>query len=594
MKKLITICLILTLLLGNLSLLASCEGVFAPIEGYAPGVNSDDNIHHSPNNPGESMNESEHEYEDFGTEEYTKNDPFEAETETSEADNLFPGKGTSESPYEISSKEQLILLATWINDNTKPYLTERHFILTRDLNLDGMEWTPIGNLTDFRGVFDGNGYSICNFHITEHDHNAQNVGLFGNLNGGTIQNLTVGQCEIKIATTSVIRAGIIVGQANGWLTNCHVYDATVLLEAPDATYAGGIAGRIFGGAVADCTVDVRLEAQTQEDKGWYPSGTYAGGITGDLNNAEARNCRATVNIAAYSFGNNAWGGGLFGNAEYATIYQCHATGSVYVEGQTDYVENGNYDSLYGGGLAGYSYEAPIDQCSFDGTVAVKGFSIGAYSAGLVAHCTSLIQNCYATGEVTLTLDGGTKSYFNAAGGYAGGLIGIADVATIVNSFAAVDLNVTSNADNGIYVGGLAGGIISNTNCSLSLENCFTLGDISVVVETAASAPSQNPSNPSEGIPEMGWIDVSVGKLAGLYNINTVLNCYVFTEQSVTARKDNEELTLRELPEGVKESRLKVLDTEDFYISTLGWSTDIWDLSNLHQQKNLFPTLKKTY
>ena len=57
--------------------------------------------------------------------------------------------------YEISSARQLRNLDL-----------DEDYVLTKDINLWGMEWTPIGNqTTPFTGTFDGNGHKISNFKI---------------------------------------------------------------------------------------------------------------------------------------------------------------------------------------------------------------------------------------------------------------------------------------------------------------------------------------------------------------------------------------------------------------------------------------------
>ena len=84
------------------------------------------------------------------------------------------GFGTQESPYIISTAEQLILLSTLVNTGNN-YSLNKYFVLENDIDLSEMEWTPIGYLYStssnytraFQGNFNGNGFKIYNFNITK-------------------------------------------------------------------------------------------------------------------------------------------------------------------------------------------------------------------------------------------------------------------------------------------------------------------------------------------------------------------------------------------------------------------------------------------
>ena len=109
------------------------------------------------------------------------------------------GDGTEESPYQISTKAHLMGLSeltargmvigesegTWPGD-----YNGAHFKLTKNIDLGGMDWVPIGfyrseadlyagDVHPFNGHFDGNGKTISNFRIYNRDW--REVGLFGAL-----------------------------------------------------------------------------------------------------------------------------------------------------------------------------------------------------------------------------------------------------------------------------------------------------------------------------------------------------------------------------------------------------------------------------
>ena len=79
-----------------------------------------------------------------------------------------------------------------------------------DIDLSSVaNWEPIGaDLNEFTGTFDGNGYVIKNMTIDRSDTN--NVGLFGNTDGATIQNLGLENVNV----TGTDYTGGLVGSAN--------------------------------------------------------------------------------------------------------------------------------------------------------------------------------------------------------------------------------------------------------------------------------------------------------------------------------------------------------------------------------------------
>lgn len=95
--------------------------------------------------------------------------------------------------------------------------------LTADIDLSGINWTPIGVYSDdtfskyfdqnshmYSGIFDGNGYVISNLTIdasTSDDVNLEN-GLFGRTNYATLKNIRIKNANIS----SKYREGILCGE----------------------------------------------------------------------------------------------------------------------------------------------------------------------------------------------------------------------------------------------------------------------------------------------------------------------------------------------------------------------------------------------
>ncbi len=142
------------------------------------------------------------------------------------------------------------------------------YYLTADIVLpEGSTQSPIGASASapFTGVFDGNGHSISGVAIS----GTHNVGLFGVIDGATIENLTV---EGSVTGTGN-NVGGIVGFA---YMNCTVRNCTanVTVTGTSGTGIGGVVGKVGGSTVGTFV----LENCT--NKGAVNGKLYTGGIIG--------------------------------------------------------------------------------------------------------------------------------------------------------------------------------------------------------------------------------------------------------------------------------------------------------------------------
>ncbi|MGA2915983.1 MAG: GLUG motif-containing protein [Sedimentisphaerales bacterium] len=147
------------------------------------------------------------------------------------------GNGTPADPCQIRN------VSDWQHLMNTPTDWSKYFIMTADLNLQGVTLTPVGNsTTTFTGVFDGDGYVVYNAIINTPSNTY--VGLFGCVgNAGRISYLGVEDVNI----TALSYAGGLAGRNYGGIAKCYV-TGTVTTSA---TYSGGIAGRNDGNII-DC------------------------------------------------------------------------------------------------------------------------------------------------------------------------------------------------------------------------------------------------------------------------------------------------------------------------------------------------------
>lgn len=158
----------------------------------------------------------------------------------------------------ISTKEDLIAFEQAVNAGNT--YTGKLVVLENDIDLDGVEWKPIGNVTSypgitFSGTFDGQNHTISNMTTSDNLVNYATAGFFGSSNG-TIKNLTL--TNVKVTSTHYA-AGICGYTSDKALKieNCKVISGTITStpELIGSEYDNGDkVGGILGYGVADATI----------------------------------------------------------------------------------------------------------------------------------------------------------------------------------------------------------------------------------------------------------------------------------------------------------------------------------------------------
>ncbi len=210
--------------------------------------------------------------------------------------------------------------------------------LTRDINLAGIMWTPIGYYGHtFRGSFNGHNHAIIGLLRTDSsDYN----GLFGYVSGGTICNLAV-----KGTISGDDHTGGIVGQLrHGHL--CNIYSEVNINNCTDVK-EGGICGEVlYGGLVDHCTQNAPVKSTDYDN--------FRGGIIG-YSEGVTRYC---VNNAAITH-NWDYGGGIVGTVSSGVVEYCANHGTVSGGGNSEYI----------GGIAGWmTGDSVVFGCYNDGSI----------------------------------------------------------------------------------------------------------------------------------------------------------------------------------------------------------------------------------
>lgn len=134
--------------------------------------------------------------------------------------------------YQISTGAELAWFAKTVNGRTNNIKGK----LTKDIDLAGFPWTPIGNTSKgFTGELDGAGFAVRNLYIYS---TADSQGLIGRLGAnGKVHDLTV----TGSVTTTAASAGGIVGHAP---QKTSVINCLNEADVTAATCAAGVVGKV--------------------------------------------------------------------------------------------------------------------------------------------------------------------------------------------------------------------------------------------------------------------------------------------------------------------------------------------------------------
>ena len=163
-----------------------------------------------------------------------------------------------------------------------------HYELVGDIDLIGYgNWNPIGT---FRGVLDGNGYTIANLTITRTGNVLSGeVGLFSEAaSGASIRNLTLRVRNIRVAG----QFGVSTYHVGGLIGNSHsasIRDVAVIVEGSISTSLAS--DQRVGGIIGRGTVDMRTSyvAVRGEISASAFRRSSAGGLIGRLNSGTVQN-----------------------------------------------------------------------------------------------------------------------------------------------------------------------------------------------------------------------------------------------------------------------------------------------------------------
>jgi hypothetical protein len=262
------------------------------------------------------------------------------------ATSFADGNGTESNPYQIATAPQFALLAKNVNEGTT--YSGKYFSLLCDINLNHIDWTPIGNgIHAFMGNFDGKGHTVENLKISQSIHYTYEYptgrkaaycdsGLFATVQDASIQNMIIDGATIKISDTKsgdTHRVGVLCGtvrtyQSASVISNIAIKNATITADFstnqhPEWLSVGGAIGHVYAYNNTTTTISlVETNSALSLEKG-YGSSNYMGTILGSSSFSDStfnmENCAAyqTLSVSPeqyyYTFTNDFCG--AIGNAQ---------------------------------------------------------------------------------------------------------------------------------------------------------------------------------------------------------------------------------------------------------------------------------------
>ena len=340
------------------------------------------------------------------------------------ASRLLEGPGYTDDGqgnYTVTTAEDLKNIAELVNEEWK---SDINITLTDDIDLTGIDWTPIGidYNHQYTGTFDGGGHTITGLAVTGSD---QYAGLFGRIgSGGTVKNVTLKDVKIE-SNHSSGNVGGVAGWSYGTLENCSVSGS--VSGSGSSSDVGGVVGYQMGGSITGCSSSATVKGTQRAGgmagatnsgaslTGCYATGDvtlvsndigtcYAGGVVGNNGlSSTLKACYAWGSVTGSKSSGTVYVGGVTGSNDLGTLTACyHAKGTVSgPDGTTGGVAGRNFkDSMFGGGI--------ITACYWGGNGQTQGIGEDQVGTGGTTQVTDdLWQNALAHMNAALNESGWT-------------------------------------------------------------------------------------------------------------------------------------------------------------------------------------------
>lgn len=519
------------------------------------------------------------------------------------------GAGTESDPYRLSSTRDLLAM--------KPALVKgqmTYFKMMNDIDMSSIEnWDPLNpdDPYDLGIVFDGGGHSLKNL-----KSKGQVYSSFFGVLYGKCYNVKFVDAEIVSASNS--GAGIIggyIGTGGKPAIVSGVEASGIVTNAGKGQSVGGLGGNAREATIENCTVNVTVS----NPMGDGTNRTASGGIVGKtLTSADKiQNCVVRGIVETTKGINNTYTGGVVGWQVDAgsEITGCEVYATVKSAGERV------------GGIVGHYQGGTLSGCKFYGEVNAASRLAGGIAG--ITSSASIIENCLSSGKIvcknnvggivgmnenTLTIrccESSSTIEINVNGvDGVGGVLGLAS-----NGKTVIVEDCIFSGNMNVPTGQRVGGIVGDVGTDSSVRRCYVSGNITgwagvggIVGRAGGLVWNANGNGYDNTIEScIAWFDNitatrgdenggSSGIIVGYTGTkNTLKNCWRKSTATLTAKYcselyDQEDadattpLVINAVPSmytyiyPYHGKAAETTATASSLAQSLGWSTDVWDLS----------------
>lgn len=519
------------------------------------------------------------------------------------------GAGTESDPYRLSSTRDLLAM--------KPALVKgqmTYFKMMNDIDMSSIEnWDPLNpdDPYDLGIVFDGGGHSLKNLKSKEKHYSS----FFGVLYG-KCYNVKFVDAEIVSASNS--GAGIIggyIGTGGKPAIVSGVEASGIVTNAGKGQSVGGLGGNAREATIENCTVNVTVS----NPMGDGVNRTATGGVVGKTMGSavKIKNCVVRGIVEITKGVNNTYTGGIVGWQVDAgsEITGCEVYATVKSAGERV------------GGIVGHYQGGTLSGCKFYGEVNAASRLAGGIAG--ITSSASIIENCLSSRKIvcknnvggivgmnenTLTIrccESSSTIVINVNGvDGVGGVLGLAS-----NGKTVIVEDCIFSGNMNVPTGQRVGGVVGDLGTGSSVRRCYVSGNITgwagvggIVGRAGGLVWNANGNGYDNTIEScIAWFDNitatrgdenggSSGIIVGYTGTkNTLKNCWRKSTATLTAKYcselyDQEDadattpLVINAVPSmytyiyPYHGKAAETTVTASSLAQSLGWSTDVWDLS----------------
>ncbi|PZT47704.1 hypothetical protein B6S12_07535, partial [Helicobacter valdiviensis] len=354
----------------------------------------------------------------------------------------------------------------------------------------------------FTANFDGQGYTLKNINIdiTFTENHGKQVGIFGFINGGEIENINVDYMGggIKVFSQDHFDASMVGGFAGGinagTFSNITINNIGSMSSIKSNNYnymgsaIGGFAGAIGNGNYSNITINNIGSISSNDNRNDFEGSSVAGGFAGSIVNGNYSNI-AVNNIGSISSHHvsNALGGayvggfaGSIGNGNYSNI-------TLNDIGIIRGIRDGKYGTSYVGGFAGVidagtfsnitvsNIESIINHnSSSDGTIAYSDYN--SYTGGFAGRINDGEFRNIVLNNIGSIIGNNSGEFNSNVGGFLGAIgFGKHNVTfsnITLNNIGSIISN-SNDSNTGVVAGSFAGGFAGRLNSNLDEDDTFS-------------------------------------------------------------------------------------------------------------------------